>query len=202
MCLLLESLCFENDRFHNVSYHQERMNRSVNTLFYSEAPNLGTALENIQNTFIAKSNQTYKFRILYNTSIKNIEWSEYEKPQINSLKIVHASDIDYTHKYANRENLNVLFQQRANCDDILIVKGGRITDTSFCNVVFFNGKQWLTPSYPLLKGTQRELLLQQEIIHTADIRLDDLGLFSKVRLINALLPLEEAPEIKSDQIFF
>lgn len=202
MCLLLESLCFENDRFHNVSYHQERMNRSVNTLFYSEAPNLGTALENIQNTFIAKPNQTYKFRILYNTSIKNIEWSEYEKPQINSLKIVHASDIDYTHKYANRENLNVLFQQRANCDDILIVKGGRITDTSFCNVVFFNGKQWLTPSYPLLKGTQRELLLQQEIIHTADIRLDDLGLFSKVRLINALLPLEEAPEIKSDQIFF
>ncbi|MBN2638306.1 MAG: aminotransferase class IV [Bacteroidales bacterium] len=201
MCLLLESIRFENNKFHHVSYHQERMNRSVSKLFNTKAPNLEKALENIQDIFIAQPNQTYKFRVLYNASIHKTEWEEYKKPQIGSLKIVAAQYLDYTHKYAARENLNVLFQQKSDCDDILIAKNGRITDTLFCNVVFFNGTQWITPAYPLLKGTQREFLLQQEIIRTADIRIEDLKLFSKARLINAMLPFESAPEIKTDQIF-
>ena len=68
------------------------------------------------------------------------------------------------------------------CDDILIVKQGFITDTSYSNVLFYNGKEWLTPTHPLLKGTQRASLLDQEIIRVAEIRLEDLHHFKKVTL--------------------
>lgn len=203
MCRLLESIRFENNRFHHLEFHQERMNRSVRDLFGSGAPNLEKELELRMVQFRENNsiNPCYKFRVLYDQEIQTIEWAPYQQPEINSLKLVEASKIDYAHKYADRNVLNELFQQKGSCDDILIVREGRITDTSFCTVVFYNGKQWLTPAYPLLKGTQREYLLKQEVIQTADIRTDDLDNFSKVRLINALLPFEKAPELEINQIF-
>lgn len=201
MCLLLESVRFEHGKFHNVASHQDRMNYSVRKLLNSKAPRLEKILNDVRALFRPQPNQVYKFRILYDTSLQKIEWDTYRKPEINSLKLVETSHIDYAHKYANRENLKALFLQKSSYDDILIVKEGRITDTYFCNVVFFNGKQWLTPAYPLLKGTQRAVLLQQNTIYAADIHVDDLKHFSKVRLINALLPFETAPELNIQQIF-
>ncbi|MBN2615722.1 MAG: aminotransferase class IV [Bacteroidales bacterium] len=204
MSLLLESIRFENNRFHHLDFHQERMNRSARELLGSKAPELEKELENRMDQFRESNpggNQCFKFRVLYDQEIRKVEWAVYQQPTIRSLKMVEASQIDYSHKYADREVLNELLMQRGRCDDILMIKEGRITDTSFCNVVFYNEKQWLTPAYPLLKGVQREVLLKQEIIQTADIRVEDLGNFSKLRLINALLPFEKAPELKISQTF-
>ena len=200
MCLLLESIRFENGQFHLLPYHQQRMDRAARTLFGTPAPELQPALEALLKKEPLPGKDIFKFRVLYDREIQKIERAPYRRPQIHSLQLVFEDHIDYKHKYANRDGLNDLYQQKGQSDDILIVKDGRITDTLFCNVVFFNGKQWLTPAYPLLKGTQREFLLEQEVIHTADIRVADLANFSSVRLINALLPFATAPEFPVNRI--
>ena len=80
---------------------------------------------------------------------------------IRTLKLVTANHIDYRYKSTDRSELNRLTAQKGNCDDIVIVKNGFITDTSFTNLALFDGHQWLTPAHPLLAGTQRALLLEQ-----------------------------------------
>ena len=90
--------------------------------------------------------------------------------------------------------------QKGDADDIIIVKNGLITDSSFANLLFFNGLQWLTPAQPLLKGTQRAKLLEQEQVITAEIRTADLSNFIKVRLVNAMLRFEDEVDILIDSI--
>jgi 4-amino-4-deoxychorismate lyase len=131
-----------------------------------------------------------KCRIIYGRTIESIEFREYQVRQIASLKIVDA-DIKYPHKYENRSEIKALFDQRVDCDDILITKAGRITDTSISNVAFRNGSEWLTPLYPLLPGTRRMQLLNEGRIKTRDLFIDDLQNFQEVSLINAMLELGE-----------
>lgn len=110
-----------------------------------------------------------------------------------------ADEIDYSHKYANRTALQYLLQKKGKADDVLIVKNGWLTDTSYSNVAFFDGLQWFTPSKPLLKGTKRAALLQQKKIIEADIRPQDLKQFEKVRLVNAMMEWEEGVELEVDK---
>jgi 4-amino-4-deoxychorismate lyase len=63
------------------------------------------------------------------------------------------------------------------------------------NIMFFNGLDWYTPSSPLLKGTKRAYYLQKQLIKESDIIVNDLNKFSKVRLINSMLDLEEGNDI-------
>ena len=79
---------------------------------------------------------------------------------------------------------------RDEADDILIVVDGYITDTSFCNVVLANDEGLFTPDLPLLKGTQRAFLIDEEIIRPRAIHINDLQLYHKVKLINAMIGLD------------
>ncbi|MFV0268328.1 MAG: aminotransferase class IV, partial [Draconibacterium sp.] len=109
------------------------------------------------------------------------------------LQVVKNDTIDYAYKYADRENLTELFNQRGDCDDILIVKNNCITDSYTANPVFFDGKEWWTPDTPLLPGTQRARLLSEGQLKVCRITLDDLEKYSKIGLINALQDLENMP---------
>lgn len=146
-------------------------------------------------------NQTYKCRILYDTHIHHIEFVPYTLRQIQSLQLVYANELDYSYKFADRTALQSLLQKKGTADDILIVKNGLITDSSYSNVAFFDGLQWFTPSLPLLAGTRRAYLLQQNILTIADIRPSDLKNFEKVRFINAMMDWEESIELKVEKIF-
>ena len=132
-----------------------------------------------------------KCRVLYASSIEKIEFHSYKICPIHSLKIVHDNTIGYTYKTENRTALTQLFQQRANFDDIMIVKNGLITDSYYANLVFDDGQQFFTPRYPLLKGVRRASLLQDKSIQEADIHLEDIAQFEKVHLINAMMKLGE-----------
>jgi 4-amino-4-deoxychorismate lyase len=93
-----------------------------------------------------------------------------------------------------------MFDKKGLADDVLIVKNGWITDTSFANILFFDGKRWLTPEKPLLKGTQRENLLRQGLIFQANISPASLPDFSKARLINAMIRFEDEIDVKIGRI--
>ena len=210
---LLETIRFENGRFANLELHQQRMNASRKVLFNfetaidleKELSSRSSVIENpaspdFQIANLKELEGLFKCRIIYSKQIEEIEFIPYQLPKIQFLKMVMDDEINYAHKYFNRNHLNKLFSQKGNSDDILIVKNGLITDTSFANILFFNGKQWLTPSGPLLKGTQRQLLLEREQITTAAIRPADLKYFQKARPINAMIRFEDEVDVAIESI--
>lgn len=202
MCRFIETIRLENGRFENLMFHQQRLDHTQRIHFGTSFNiNLKEKLSKaLKENFSAQPAGLFKCRIVYSKQIHEIRFIPYSFPSIQSLQMVKADTIEYSSKYENREQLNRLFALRKNADDILIVKNGRITDTSFCNVLFFNGKDWITPEHPLLKGTQRAALLYQEKIITASIRPEDLSLFSKIRLINAMIRFEDRLEFPVQNI--
>ena len=172
---LLETIRFEKGEFANLELHQQRMNASRKVLFNNTDPI--ELLPLLQASTLEVSLGLFKCRIIYSKQIEKIEFIPYQLPNITSLKIIIDDEIDYSHKYLNRNQLEKYYWQKGNCDDILIVKNGLVTDTSFANILFYNGIEWLTPANPLLKGTQRQFLLETEQITTAEIRPSDLKYF-------------------------
>ncbi len=207
MFRLLETIRYENGRCQNLHYHRQRMNYARKVLFGLENE---IALEKVllqakKKQLIAGNDGLFKCRVVYDSQIREIRFLSYVLPQIRSLQLVEDDDINYIFKYEDRNTLDRLFALRGAADDILIVKNGLVTDTSFCNVLFYNGKRWLTPEQPLLRGTHRAALLENERVETAVIGVDDLHYFTKVRLINAMIRFEDRLDIpieKVSRIFF
>jgi 4-amino-4-deoxychorismate lyase len=199
MCQLVESLKLKDGIVQNLEYHQNRMNRSMEELFPDAASiNLGTAISIPEN---CKSG-VFKVRVVYVSGIEKIEIEPYVFRTIQSLKVIHHKSVDYHLKYTNRQILQELFAQRENCDDIIIIKNGLVTDSFAANLLFGDGKKWFTPTTPLLKGTKRQLLIDQGIISEKEIREEDIRLYQKVGLINAMIDLEEMPVVAVEKVYF
>jgi len=193
---LIETLRFENGDFDNLSLHHHRLNLSRKELFgVKDEIDLGSNLQTEIHSIGFSKTGLQKCRIIYTKKIENIRYLPYQLPEINSLKLVFDNHIDYRYKYFDRSLLENLYSQKGNCDDIMIVKNDLITDSYFANLLFFNGKDWLTPANPLLKGTRRAQMLAGGKIKTADIRVQDLEHLSKVRLINAMIRFEDGFDI-------
>ena len=196
---LLETIRFENGKFENLEFHQRRMNHSRKALFGCKISfSLPEVLrQHIKNT---PNKGLFKCRLIYSTQIEKVELVPYFIPGTHSLKIVSDDHISYAHKFFDRKAIDKLYKQKSACDDILIVKNGLITDTSYANILFYNGTHWVTPEQPLLQGTQRALLLEKEIIKTASIRVEDLVNFENARLINAMIRFEDEVDIDIKKI--
>jgi len=188
MCQLVESLKLKDGVVQNLEYHQSRMNHSMEELF-PNAPtiNLETSISIPENC----ASGVFKVRVLYGSSVKEIEIEPYHFRTIQSLKVVHHESVDYHLKYTDRQILQELFARRGDCDDIIIIKNGLVTDSFAANLLFYDGEKWFTPTTPLLKGTKRQLLLDQGIIFETEIREEDIRSYQKVGLINAMIDFEE-----------
>jgi len=194
---LFETLCVQDGSIRNAEWHQWRYERSYHS-FYGKKPS-GPLLEEVALP-VGLEQGMFKLRIRYNESSKQIEFEKYVPKKVKTLKLVVHDQIEYSLKYTDRDLLNALYRQRAGCDDILIVKNGMITDSSYCNVVFFDGNAWYTPSTPLLRGTARERLLRSGLIRERDINIRDLSDFKSLRLINSMRDFEHAEEIRTVHI--
>jgi 4-amino-4-deoxychorismate lyase len=128
----------------------------------------------------------YRCRVVYGQTIVSTEFTPYVPAAVRTLRLVHADTLAYDHKYLDRSSLTGLIN-RDLADDILIAREGCITDSSYANIVFTDGRRWLTPDTPLLPGTMRERLLRDGIIEAERITVDTLGRFTHFRLINAML---------------
>jgi 4-amino-4-deoxychorismate lyase len=186
MCLLIETIKVIDGQFQNLSYHNTRFNNGRRELF--SCKDLIDIAESVDIPFLAAKGVS-KCTIAYNEKIIGVHFQTYHIKKVNSLKFVIDNNIDYSYKYEDRKPLNLLLKQKAECDEIIIVKNGLITDTSYTNLVFYNGTKWLTPNSPLLKGTKREKLLKEGLIEEAEISADNIAKFNKVALINAMLEL-------------
>ena len=149
-------------------------------------------------------NGTVKCRITYTRTILNIEFDHYTPRRVRSLRMVNADDIDYHLKYADRNRLQDLCSRKGDADEVLIVKNGLVTDTSYSNIICLSAAGWLTPAKPLLEGVMRRHLLETGMIEEADITPDMLrpgNGISEVILINAMLPPGSVAPIPVRQIW-
>jgi len=197
MYRLVESIRLQDGAFHNLPYHQQRMDESVRRL--SGSPNR-IRLANVLIPIHEKG--LYKFRLVYTTEGA---WqhtiTSYQPVRVNSLQVVYNDEINYSCKFENRSNLQKLFAGRGLADDVLIVKNGLVTDASYSNVVFFDGRHWVTPSTPLLPGVMRQVLLDAGEVRAEEIPVRAITTFKKVKLINALLGFQ-GPEFPVSHILF
>lgn len=196
--LFLETIRLENGKFHFLSYHQQRLDRT-RRIFYPDTPSLNLAA----NLSVSHEhrNGLYKVSITYDQVIRDIKFQPYSQRNVQSLRLVEADHIDYAYKYADRSALKNLFDQRGASDDILIVKAGRLTDSYYANIILSDGQYWYTPAEPLLTGTCRARLLEGGKIIPTDIYVDHLREFKELRLINAMMNAAEGSRIAVDNIF-
>jgi len=184
MFQLIETIKVSNGLLQNLPYHNSRLNRARSELF-NAADELD--IEKLVHVPASMNKGIYRCTLTYSKEIGEINFQLYSIRKIKTLKIVTDNSIEYSYKYADRTSLNKLLELKDDCDEIVIVKNNYITDTSFTNLIFFDGVKWCTPDSPLLRGTKREKLLEQGMITETKICLDDLTKYSRVGLINAML---------------
>jgi 4-amino-4-deoxychorismate lyase len=163
----------------NLDYHQARVDRTI-----------GEGKLDLYSLIKPEENGLFRCRIVYDKNDASIEYIPYKKREIKKLKLVFDDTIEYSQKYEDREQINKLFEQREECDDILIVKDGLVTDTSIANIAFFDGDIWLTPKQPLLEGTMRAKLIDEKKIFPTYISYKDISKFQKIALMNAMIDFD------------
>ena len=195
MCLLFETIRIDNGEARNLDLHDRRLNRSRRKLYgLSDEIRLSDYIHVPEDC----RSGVYRCRVVYGRTVVSTEFTPYVPAAVQTLRLVHADTLTYDHKYLDRSSLTGLVNHDL-ADDILIVKEGCITDSSYANVVFTDGRQWLTPDTPLLHGTMREMLLRSGIIKAERITVDTLGQFTHFRLINAMLG-SDAPLLPIENI--
>lgn len=192
----IESLKLVGERFSNIELHQQRIDLTSKMFSINSKIELkDVSIPNFNDDLVRKC------RIIYSKDDFSVSFSEYKQRKIENLKVVFDDTIDYSYKFENRDRLNSLFEDRGGCSDIIIVKNGCLTDTSFSNIVLFDGDKYFTPSSFLLNGTMRQKLLMDKIIFEKEIKLEDIHSFKKLYLINALNSLEDSLSINVENIF-
>ncbi len=175
---LLETIKIEDGQVINIEWHNRRCNKSRLELFDEKK------LLNLEEFIEAPQKGLYRCRILYDSEINSVEYIPYTPKKIKSFKIV-KSNINYSYKYSDREELNELLDNAY--DDIIIEKNSLLTDTTIANIAFYDGKQWSTPINPLLEGTLREKLLSEEFLILKNIKSEDIKNYSHFALMNAMI---------------
>ncbi len=181
MSLFIETILVKAGRARNLSYHQQRIDRTFRC-FFSVRP---FRLESLLRTLPDEG--TYRCRLTYSKTVESLEFIPYS-PVKKSKLLALESDLNYNYKFQERGRLQSLLEnaQKSGCDDALIVRNGLVTDTTIANIAFFDGRRWITPTLPLLRGTARARLLEARVIVPGRIGIEEVGRFSHFALMNAL----------------
>ncbi len=180
----IETICLIDAVPQHLDFHQQRMDATW--LYAWGVPNpicLQAVFARLQHL----PQGTCKYRIVYDRQgIVDESCSPYQRPHIKRIKLVVADEIRYPFKSALRAMLTHYKDLYPEADDVLFVKNGLLTDTSFCHIALSDGKQWVTPHAPLLWGTTRRRLIQEGKLTPKAIRIADLPHYTHIMLFNAL----------------
>ena len=191
-----ETIRYKNGRVENVSYHQARINRTLSAL----GGNIPIQLDKILIEGNVEKDIVYKIKCFYNLEgAYHIEKEIYHKKIIQTVSIHLAAQEEYQYKYTNRSWLNEALK-KSGTDEMIIVQNNMVKDGNYANLVFFNGTEWHTPKHPLLLGTHRARLIEENKIIENIITLSDLANYTTLKYINAMMLWEESPEIEIGQI--
>jgi 4-amino-4-deoxychorismate lyase len=187
MSLLFETIRIENGILKNAEEHEKRMFNSRSALFGTKDSFVLNQVITIPKEY---SSGIVRCRIDYGIKVESVTFSHYWIKPLKKFQIVINDGIRYPYKYSDRFGLENLLRS-TNADEIILVQNGFITDTSFSNLIFYDGKDWITPSNPLLFGTCRDRLIKEEKIMERKIPLKDIESFMGFKIINAMIYPED-----------
>jgi 4-amino-4-deoxychorismate lyase len=188
MSRFIEAIKWKDGEFYRLNYHQQRMEMALK-LFYSKSPVID--LEAYLHKLTIPEDGIYKCRIVYDDEIRQVEFIPYQLRSVKTIKLIEVNIASTVYKPEDRTAINQAFAQRGECDDVLMVRNGLLTDTSYSNIALLSGNEWITPRIPLLYGTQRAYLIENKIIVEEDISVETLKNFQKIRLFNAMIEFGE-----------
>lgn len=177
-----ESIKVEDQKIFLLDLHQKRVDETYAHFGSLERIELRQIFEKLS----VDENGLFKLRISYDLQ-GNYEAKllPYAISEIGDFQLVVDDHLEYQYKSEKRDQFHYL-KKKASADEIIIVKHGSITDTSFSNLLFLKNKVWYTPRTFLLNGVMRQHLLQNDKIQEADITLNTLREYSHFQLINAM----------------
>lgn len=188
MEVFLESIRCWDGELQALAAHQARVDRTFARFFLDSPP---LSLLDLAVPDHARRG-LYKCRLTYGPDLLSLDFEPYQPRAIQCVQLVDSCGLRYDYKWANRSGLQALLEQRGAADDVLIVRDGLLTDSSYANVALYDGREWHTPREPLLMGTQREGLIASGQLVPRDIRVQDMSGYRALRLFNAMLPWSEA----------
>lgn len=188
---LLETLCLLHRVPQRVEQHRARMAAALAAM---NAPSrralsaLDGPLVELLRDAPPPTADRERLRLVYD-GVGHYAWTlhPYTPRPVRTLRLLAADHLDYAHKWADRRALDACFAARAGADDVLLVRHGRLTDTTIANVALWDGHHWCTPADPLLRGTHRAHLLERGLIVERDLTPTDLASCLRLRLFNAML---------------
>ena len=193
-----ETIRYDNGVLENLSFHQQRVDRTFVQHGVSANLQLLSILLTESTAQIIAPDLIYKCRIKYNlTGEYSVEFLPYTLRAIKSFSFAEIGTHTYAYKYTNRDWINEALS-KSGTDEIIFVENGLIKDASYANLAFFEGVHWFTPKVPLLLGTKRAALIEQEIMIETAIKVADLHKYKLVKFINAMMGWEESPTLPID----
>jgi 4-amino-4-deoxychorismate lyase len=170
----------------NLEYHNKRIAKTIGLNI------------NLQEYIYPASSDLLRCKVIYNKDeILDVQYIVYKKREINSFKLLFDDEIDYSRKYLNRDNLDKLYEEKDNCDEVIIIRNNIVTDTSIANIAIFYENSWITSKNCLLKGTTRDRLINEKLLIEKDITVKMLKKATKIALMNAMITFD----IKEDYCF-
>jgi len=163
--------------------HCRRMHDSLQTLGLPDADYLTIKKSILQQA----TSGIQKARILYDGDGFSIDLFTYHIRPLRQLHLITDNNISYTLKYTDRSCFEKYTRGLTSEEDVLFVKEGKITDTSFSNIALLQDGIWYTPSTPLLKGTRRAELVESGLIQEREIWMTELNKYTQLSCINAML---------------
>lgn len=185
-------ICVENGEFLRLDYHQRRVSDTCNRFYQSDL-----SLSQVTAALPASARRgRYKCRVVYGSAVESVEFAEYHPKKVETVALVYDDSVDYGYKYLDRSALTRLVEA-SGADDVVIVKNGVITDSSFCNLVFEDAAgNRFTPSEALLKGTYRQWLIDNRLVKAKTIRPADLSGYVYVYFVNAMRSLDNCTKLR------
>lgn len=187
--MFLETIRIQDGHAHHVADHIDRMRRTA-LHFGFTAPALPADLDALVPHTLRTG--TVRCRIVYDHTLREIAFTPYRRRRLERLIAVDAGTMDYAFKYADRSPLERPNLQLSEADELLFVRDGCVTDTSYTNLILRRGDELVTPDTFLLDGTCRRRLLRSAQVRTAQVRLSDLPAYDELLLVNVMMPLGEA----------
>ncbi len=187
MYRFIESIKVEDQKIFLVELHQQRINETFS--------HFGKECKiDIYSLFIRLEHEEdglYKFRLEYDLE-NNVTQQilPYAVSEHDDFELIINNTIDYSFKSADRTGFQQM-KKDSGADEIIIVKDGLMTDSSYSNLLFLKDKKWFTPKTYLLNGVMRQSLLSSKKIQETEITLDNIETFSHFQLINALNDFDE-----------
>lgn len=194
MSLFIETIKIENGELQHLDLHLQRIQNTCME-YYGKKKNLDSMRGHFKLTS-KNINEKTKLTISYDLEHHFFSSSPYYPKKIENLVLIENNVLDYHLKYADRSILEKHARMAGYENEAIIIQNNRLTDATYANVACWNGSEWHTPLYPLLKGTKRQFLLQTNQIVERDILVSDLKHYQKVSLINAMLDLGESTHDK------